>query len=58
MTWMKNLKFPNGFVTGFRRVVNLKTGKLIGVKSHDYHEMAPPEHVTGIHASRCVEDVS
>jgi hypothetical protein len=37
MTWMKNLKFPNGFATGFRRAINLKTGKFTGVKSHDYH---------------------
>jgi hypothetical protein len=37
ITWMKNLKFPYGFATSFRRVVNLKTGKLTGVKSHDYH---------------------
>jgi hypothetical protein len=31
MTWMKNWKFPNGFAAGFRRAINLKTGKLIGV---------------------------
>jgi hypothetical protein len=37
ITWMKNLKFPDGFVAGFRRAVNLKTGKLTWVKSHDYH---------------------
>jgi hypothetical protein len=37
MTWMKNLKFPDGFADGFRRTVNLKSGKLIGLKSHDYH---------------------
>jgi hypothetical protein len=37
MTWMKNLKFPDGFAAGFRRAVNLKTVKLTGVKSHDYH---------------------
>jgi hypothetical protein len=37
MRWMKNLKFQDGFAVGFRRVVNLKTAKLIGVKSHDYH---------------------
>jgi hypothetical protein len=37
MTWMKNLKFPDGFAAGFRRAVNLKTRKLTGVKSHDYH---------------------
>jgi hypothetical protein len=30
MTWKKNFKFPNGFVAGFRRVVNLKIGKLTG----------------------------
>jgi hypothetical protein len=37
MIWMNNLKFLDGFAAGFRRVVNLKTGKLTGVKSHDYH---------------------
>jgi hypothetical protein len=37
MPWMKNLKFPNGFTVGFRRTVNLNTGKLTCVKSHDYH---------------------
>jgi hypothetical protein len=35
MVWVKNLKFSDGFVASFRRAVNLKTGKLIGVKSHD-----------------------
>jgi hypothetical protein len=39
MTWIKNLKFPDGFATGFRMAVNLKTRKLIGVKSHDYDVM-------------------
>jgi hypothetical protein len=34
---MKNLKFSDGFAAGFRRAVNLKIGKLTGVKSHDYH---------------------
>jgi hypothetical protein len=34
---MKNLKFFDGFAAGFRRAVNLKIGKLTGVKSHDYH---------------------
>jgi hypothetical protein len=37
MMWMKNLKFPDRFATGFRRAVNLKTEKLTGVKSHNYH---------------------
>jgi hypothetical protein len=36
MTWMKNLKFPDGFLASFRRAVNLTAGKLTGVKSHDY----------------------
>jgi hypothetical protein len=31
------LKFPNGYATGFRRAVNLESGKVSGVKSHDYH---------------------
>jgi hypothetical protein len=31
------LKFPYGYAAGFRRAVNLDTGKLSGVKSHDYH---------------------
>jgi hypothetical protein len=25
MTWMKNLKFPDGFADGFRKAINLKT---------------------------------
>jgi hypothetical protein len=33
MRWMKGLKFP----AGFRRSMNMVTGKLIGLKSHDYH---------------------
>jgi hypothetical protein len=37
LIWLKNLKFPDGYATGFRRLVNLDTGKLSGVKSHDYH---------------------
>jgi hypothetical protein len=37
MTWMKNLKFPNDFAVGFKRVVNLKTRELTRQKSHDYH---------------------
>jgi hypothetical protein len=35
--WLKNLKFPDGYAAGFRRSVNLKTGKFFGLKSHDYH---------------------
>ena len=35
--WLKNLKFPDGYAAGFRRSVNLRTGKMNGLKSHDYH---------------------
>jgi hypothetical protein len=34
---MKELKFPDGYVVGLRRSVNVTTGKLTGLKSHDYH---------------------
>jgi hypothetical protein len=37
MRWMKGLKFPDGYVAGLRRSMNMATGKLIGLKSHDYH---------------------
>jgi hypothetical protein len=37
MKWLKNLKFPDGYVACFRRSVILKTGKFSGLKSHDYH---------------------
>jgi hypothetical protein len=37
--WMKKLKFPDGYAAGLKRAVNLKTMKLNGLKSHDYHIM-------------------
>jgi hypothetical protein len=37
LIWLKNLKFLDGYATGFRRAVNLDMGKLSGMKSHDYH---------------------
>jgi hypothetical protein len=37
MNWMKDMKFPNGYAAGFRRFVNLKTMKMNGLKSHDFH---------------------
>jgi hypothetical protein len=37
LLWLKNLKFPDGYATGFRRAMNLESGKLSGVKSYDYH---------------------
>jgi hypothetical protein len=37
LIWLQNLKFTDGYATSFRRAVNLESGKLSGVKSHDYH---------------------
>jgi hypothetical protein len=37
LIWLKNLKFSDGYTAGFRRAVNLESGKLSLVKSHDYH---------------------
>jgi hypothetical protein len=37
MRWMKGLKFPDGYATSLRLSVNMAIGKLIGLKSHDYH---------------------
>jgi hypothetical protein len=34
---LPNLKFLDGYVVGFKRAVNLESGKLSGVKSHHYH---------------------
>jgi hypothetical protein len=37
MRWMKGLKFPDGYIAGLRRSMNMMIEKLIGLKSHDYH---------------------
>jgi hypothetical protein len=37
MSWMQDLKFPDGYAVGFRRAVNMETGKINGLKSLDYH---------------------
>jgi hypothetical protein len=37
MRWMKKIKFLDGYAAGLKRAVNLKTGKLTGLKSHDFH---------------------
>jgi hypothetical protein len=37
MWWTKGLKFPDGYVAILRRSVNVTTGNLTGLKSHDYH---------------------
>jgi hypothetical protein len=37
LIWLQNLKFPDGYVAGFRGAMNLESRKLSGVKCHDYH---------------------
>jgi hypothetical protein len=39
MRWMKKIKFPYGYALGLKRAMNLKTGKLTGLKSHDFHTL-------------------
>jgi hypothetical protein len=34
---LKTLKFPDRYAANIKRVVNVDTGKLNGLKSHDYH---------------------
>jgi hypothetical protein len=36
---VENIKFPDGYVAGFRRSVNLKMVKFFGLKSHDNHRI-------------------
>jgi hypothetical protein len=35
--WLKKLKFSDRYVSNIKRAVNVGTGKLNGLKSHDYH---------------------
>jgi hypothetical protein len=37
LKWLKKLKFPDRYVANIKRAVNVDTGKLNGLKSHDYH---------------------
>jgi hypothetical protein len=37
LKWLKTLKFLDRNVSNIKRVVNVGTGKLNGLKSHDYH---------------------
>jgi hypothetical protein len=37
MRWMKGMKFCYLYAASLRRSVNMTTGKLIGLKRHDYH---------------------
>jgi hypothetical protein len=34
---VEKLKFPDRYVANIKHAVNLDTGKLVGLKSHDYH---------------------
>jgi hypothetical protein len=60
MKWKMDLKFPNGYAAGFRRSMNLKTMKMKGLKSHDFHiimERLVPVMFRG-YVSDAVENVS
>jgi hypothetical protein len=35
--WMKTLSFPDGFAANLRRGANPATGRVLGMKSHDFH---------------------
>ena len=35
--WLKTLKFPDRYAANIKHCVNVQTGKLNGLKSHDYH---------------------
>jgi hypothetical protein len=37
LEWMKTLLFPDGYAVNLSRGVNLKTMKVLGMKSHDFH---------------------
>jgi hypothetical protein len=37
LKWLKTLKFPDLYVTNIKWAVNVSTGNLNGLKSHDYH---------------------
>jgi hypothetical protein len=37
LKWLKKLKFSDHYAANIKRAVNVSTGKLNGLKSHDYH---------------------
>jgi hypothetical protein len=37
LRWLEKLKFLDRYVSNIKRAVNVRTGKLNGLKSHDYH---------------------
>jgi hypothetical protein len=36
LRWLKKLKFPDSYTSNIKQIVNVSTGKLNGLKSHDY----------------------
>jgi hypothetical protein len=38
---LTTLKFPDCYAANIKRIVNLETSKLIGLKSHNYHILIP-----------------
>jgi hypothetical protein len=37
LRWLKKLKFSDRYASNIKQIVNVSTGKLNGLKSHDYH---------------------
>jgi hypothetical protein len=37
LRWLKKLKFPDRYACNIKRAVNISTGKLNGLKSHNYY---------------------
>ena len=37
LQWLKQLRFPDGYVSNIARCVNVNEGKIYGMKSHDCH---------------------
>jgi hypothetical protein len=37
LRWLKKLKFLNRYASNIKQAINISTGKLNGLKSHDYH---------------------
>jgi hypothetical protein len=37
MSWLQDLKFLDGYAAGFRRVVNMESGKINGLKCQLSH---------------------
>ncbi|PKU70033.1 hypothetical protein MA16_Dca014479 [Dendrobium catenatum] len=35
--WVKSLRVPDGYSSNLSRCIDVRTGRLFGMKSHDYH---------------------